>query len=238
VTDEDLDLEALAEYLHLDPAQVSRLVERGNLPGRRVSGQWRFSRPEVTFWLERRIGASDDDAELAQVEDAMQRGGDPRVDDLLPVSQLLPVEAMAVPLLARTRISVISSMVELAGSTGWLWDVPRMEEAVRAREDLFPTALDNGVAMMHPRRPLPSIVGQPFIAFGRTERGLPFGASGGGLTDLFFLLCSVNDRGHLHALARLSRLIGDADFLAQLRGVPDARTAHEVLQAREKALLD
>jgi len=49
--DEDLDLEALAEYLHLDPAQVSRLVERGNLPGRRVSGQWRFSRPEVTFWL-------------------------------------------------------------------------------------------------------------------------------------------------------------------------------------------
>jgi nitrogen PTS system EIIA component len=236
--DEDFDLEALAEYLHLDPALVARLVERGNLPGRRVSGQWRFSRPEVTFWLERRIGASGDDAELAQVEDAMQRGGDPRAEDLLPVTQLLPIEAIAVPLLARTRISVISSMVELAGSTGWLWDVARMEEAVRAREDLFPTALENGVAMMHPRRPLPSIVGQPFIAFGRTERGLPFGAAGGGLTDLFFLLCSVNDRGHLHTLARLSRLIGNNDFLEELRAAPDARSAHEVVKARETTLLD
>jgi nitrogen PTS system EIIA component len=236
--EEDFDLEGLAAYLHLDPALVARLVERGNLPGRRVSGQWRFSRPEITFWLERRIGASDDDAELAQVEDAMQRGGDPRTEDLQPVSELLPIEAIAVPLLARTRISVISSMVELAGSTGWLWDVARMEEAVRAREDLFPTALENGVAMMHPRRPLPSIVGQPFIAFGRTERGLPFGAAGGGLTDLFFLLCSVNDRGHLHTLARLSRLIGDADFLAELRAASDARAAHDVIKAREVSVLD
>jgi PTS system nitrogen regulatory IIA component len=235
--DEDFDLQSLADYLHLDPALVSKLVERGKLPGRRVGGQWRFSRHEITFWLERRIGASDD-AELAQVEDAMQRGGGPRAEDLLPVSQLLPVQAIAVPLLARTRISVISSMVELAGSTGWLWDVPRMEEAVRLREDLFPTALDNGVAMMHPRRPLPSIVGQPFIAFGRTERGLPFGAPGGGLTDLFFLLCSVNDRGHLHTLARLSRLIGNSDFLAELRGAPDAKSAHEVIKEREAILLD
>ena len=135
--EEDFDLEALAEYLHLDPALVARLVERGNLPGRRVSGQWRFSRPEITFWLERRIGASDDDAELAQVEDAMQRGGDPRTEDLLPVSQLLPIEAIAVPLLAQTRISVISSMVELAGSTGWLWDMGRMEEAVRRGKTSF-----------------------------------------------------------------------------------------------------
>jgi len=237
VIEEDFDLEGLADYLHLDPALVARLVERGKLPGRRVSGQWRFSRPEVTFWLERRIGASDD-AELAQVEDAMQRGGEPHTQDLLPVSQLLPIEAIAVPLLARTRISVISSMVELAGSTGWLWDTARMEEAVRVREDIFPTALENGVAMMHPRRPLPSIVAQPFIAFGRTERGLPFGAAGGGLTDLFFLLCSVNDRGHLHTLARLSRLIGNADFLAELRAAPDAQTAHDVVKARETDLLD
>jgi deoxyxylulose-5-phosphate synthase len=59
---------------------------------------------------------------------------------------LLPLEAIAVPLNARTRNSVIDSMVELAAQTGWLWDPKAMAEAVHAREDMHPTALENGVA--------------------------------------------------------------------------------------------
>jgi PTS system nitrogen regulatory IIA component len=141
-----------------------------------------------------------------------------------------------VPLAARTRGSVITSMVELAATTGWLWDAAKMAEAVRAREDMLPTALENGVALLHPRRPLASILAQPLLAFGRTASGLPFGAPRGTLTDLYFLVCSTDDAGHLRVLARLSRLIGDADLLAALRQAPDATAVHEVIAAREERL--
>lgn len=236
MTEEDFDLESLAEFLHLHAAQIARMAERGKLPGRRVGGAWRFSRPEIHHWLEGRIGLGDQD-ELLHVEGALERVPAPLEDSLLSITQLLPAEAVEVPLAARTRNSVITSMAEVAARTGWLWDPASLAAAVRSREDLYPTALETGVAMLHPRRPMPSILGRAFIAFGRTEHGIPFGSARGALTDLFFLLCSVSDRGHLHALARLSRLLAGEDFVAELRAAPDAGSVLERVAAREQTLL-
>jgi PTS system nitrogen regulatory IIA component len=236
MSDEDFDLNSLADFLHLEVGKVSRMAERGKLPGRRVGGIWRFSRPEIHHWLESHIGRIDED-ELQQVEDALERVPAPLEDALLSVTDLLPIEAVQVPLEARTRNSVITSMAEVAARTGWLWDPAAMADAVRNREDLYPTALETGVAMLHPRRPMSSILGRAFIAFGRTKHGIPFGSSRGSLTDLFFLLCSVNDRGHLHALARLSRLLASDDFVAELRAAPDGQAVVNLAAAREKLLL-
>ncbi len=235
MSDDDFDLASLAEYLHLNLAQVSRMAERGHVPGRRVGGQWRFSRAEIHHWLEGRIGALDEQ-ELAHLEGSLTRAAPPH-EPAVVIESLLPLEAIAVPLEARTRGAVISAMVELAAHTGWLWDAARMADAVRSREDLFPTALENGVALLHPRRPLPSILAQPFLALGRTTQGIPFGAQHGGLTDLFFLICSVDEAGHLRTLARLSRLISDAAFLGALRDAESAREIRDLIVARERRIL-
>jgi nitrogen PTS system EIIA component len=235
MSDEDFDLESLAAYLHLSPAQVGKLTERGKLPGRRVAGGWRFSQAEIHHWLEERIGLSAED-ELMRVEGALQASAGAGDSDPMSVAALLPLEAIEAPLAARTRNSVIHSMADLAARTGWLWDPPKMAEAVSAREDMHPTALENGVALLHPRRPMPSILGQAFLALGRTDKGVPFGGSRGMLTDLFFLICSVDDRGHLQTLARLSRLIASPDFLPALRAAPDAIAMHETIERAEQAL--
>ena len=149
---------------------------------------------------------------------------------------MLPPAAIEVPLAAKTRNSVITSMAEVAARTGWLWDPQKMADAVRAREDMHPTALESGVALMHARRPLASILGQSFIAFGRTESGVPFGGSHGVLTDLFFLICSTDDRGHLQTLARLSRLLTDPELVASLRIAPDAEAVHKAIKTAERKL--
>ncbi len=236
MADDDFAIDSLAAYLHVDPAQVVRLVERGKLPGRKVGGQWRFSPAEIHHWLEERIGVSND-AELVHMESALRRASGQGQDHAISIVEMLPLEAIAVPLPARTRGSVITSMVELAAKTGWMWDTAKMAEAVRAREDMVPTALENGVALLHPRRPLANILGQAFLAFGRTDRGIPFGAPRGALTDLFFLICSVDDPGHLHTLARLSRLIGDPELIDSLREAPDAATARQMIAEREAKLV-
>jgi PTS system nitrogen regulatory IIA component len=232
--DDDFDIDGLAAFLHLAPAQISRLADRGKLPGRKVGGSWRFSGAEIHHWLENRIGLSDEQ-ELVEVEGVLERAS--AAEEPLPrIGELLPLEAMAVPLQARTRNSVITEMVEVASRTGWLWDPAKMVEAVRMREEMHPTALENGVALLHPRRPMSNILGQAFLAFGRTEAGVPFGGSRGTLTDLFFLILSVDDRGHLRALARLSRLINDQDFLMELRRAPDAAASYDAFARREGQL--
>ena len=232
MAEDDFDVEGLAAHLHMNPAQIGKLADRGDLPGRRVGGQWRFSRAEVHHWLESRIGISDE-TELAQMENVLQRGAKPGEDETFSIAEMLPLEAIAVPLEARTRAKVITAMADLASQTDWLWDPRKLADAVRAREDMQPTALDNGVALLHPRRPLPAILGQAFLALGITPGGIPFGGSGGRLTDIFFLILSVSDRGHLRTLARLSRLIADSEFLATLRAAPDAHAVRELIAAKE-----
>jgi nitrogen PTS system EIIA component len=227
----DFDLDSLATYLHLTPAQVSRMADRGRLPGRKICGQWRFSEAEIHHWLENRIGVSDDE-ELERVENVLERAAMPC--QTVCVADLLPVSAIAVPLAARTRGSVIEKMTQLAADTGQLWDPEKMALAVRERESLHPTALDIGVALLHPRRPMPAILAEPTISLGRTSGGLPFG--GPTLTDVFFLICSTDDQGHLRTLARLSRLLSDPEFLAGIRRAEDAVAVHAWIVEREEHL--
>lgn len=211
---EEYDLDRLASFLHIEKKQAEKLVSRGKIPGKRVDGQWRFSSIEIHHWLEKRLGLLDED-ELAKMEGAMARQSNALPEDS-SVQGLLGPDRIANPLEAKTKSSVIRQMCELAGQSGLLWDVERMAEAVREREDMFTTALDCGAALLHPRRPMPGILGQPLLALGITHRGVPFGDSGI-LTDVFWLICSTDETTHLKTLARLSRLLAADGFLDELR---------------------
>lgn len=230
MANEEFDVAALAAYLHMMPDQIAKLADRGKLPGRRVSGEWRFSRPEITQWLENRIGLSDDDA-LADIEENLQRTDTSGAGDV-SLAELLSVDTVAIPLEARTRGKVITAMCDLAAATGLLWDPEKMADAVTAREEMAPTALDSGVALLHPRRPQSSILAEAVLALGVSPGGIPFGGSSN-LTDIFFLIAATSDQEHLRILARLSRVINDPDWLAELRQASDARTARRLVVDRD-----
>ena len=230
----DFDVPDLAKYLHLDPQKVIKLADRGKLPGRKVAGQWRFSRSEIHHWFEQQIGASGEEG-LVQVEGVLEKSVPAGEVDEISIAGMLPPEAIAVPLVARTRNSVIEAMAELAARTGWLWDPQAMAEAIRAREEIHPTALENGVALLHPRRPMPQILAQPFLALGCTSAGIPFGGSSP-LTDVFFLICSTEDRTHLRVLARLSRVLSARGFLNALHQAEDVQTVLQLIAEIEERL--
>ena len=229
MAEDDFDISSLAAHLHLLPAQVTKLADRGKIPARRIGGQWRFSRAEIHHWLEARIGLSTD-TELATMETNLERTDTSELGDV-SIAEILPVETISVPLAARTRSRVISSMSQLAATTGMLWDADKMADAITAREDMHPTALDIGVALLHPRRPQSSILAQAVLALGITGQGIPFGGAGG-LTDVFFLIAATSDHEHLRLLARVSRMISDLDWLAELRAAADAKEAHDLIVMR------
>src|SRR5205823_12593679 len=96
------------------------------------------------------------------------------------------------------------------------------------------TALPSGVAIPHPYRPLPAVLGEAVIAYGRTASGIPFGADLGGLTDIFFLVACRDDRTHLRVLARLSRLLLRPGFLDELRAADTPAETWEAILAAER----
>ncbi|MDR2170724.1 MAG: PTS sugar transporter subunit IIA [Planctomycetaceae bacterium] len=231
----NMSMVQLSRYLHLPEEQVRKLVDRGLLPSRRVNGELVISRDEVHRWLERRIGVSDD-VELVRVERALA-GSVPagEVEESVMVSRLFPAGSIMIPLEAKTRDSAIRSMVRLAMGTGLLWDEAAMVEAVKEREDLHSTALDNGVALLHSRRPMSGILGDTFLSLGASVNGIPFG-DGGRLTDIFFLICSMNDRVHLRILARLSRILATANFLPELRGLQNEQDVRDLISKVEESI--
>ncbi len=229
----DFTVEELAAYHHLMPQHVLKMASRDKLPGRRVLGQWKFSEAEIHHWMEDRIGVGNVE-DLHKVETLLHRSKSSQKP--VALTDFLFEEAIAIPLEARTRGSVIRKMCDLAASTGLLWDAEEMVDAVSAREDLHPTALENGVAMLHPRRPRASILAQPLIAMGISSQSIPFGNRAGHLTDVFFLICSTDDSIHLKILARLSRMVADSSWLAQLRACESPRHLMQLMGEGESSL--
>lgn len=235
MAEENFDIDSLATYLHLTPDQVRKMADRGKLPGRRINDQWRFSRAEIHHWFENKIGVSDD-TELKQVEQLLHTRAKREQKELINISEILEESLIAFPLLARTKSRVIEGICSFAADAGKLWDPNKMKEAIRAREDLHPTALDNGVAMLHPRRPMPNVMEESFLALGVTSSGIPFGGPRGSLTDMFFLICSANESEHLRILARLSRLVGQTELLSKIRQAENASDVHQLIVNAETEL--
>jgi PTS system nitrogen regulatory IIA component len=232
----DFDIDQLAAYLHLTPDQVTKMASRGKLPGRKVNGAWKFSESEIHHWLEEQIGIVEPD-ELQKVERILEKNYDTSIDDRSMLWEFMSTEAISIPLDARTRSSVAREMANLAARTGLLWDASQMAEAVLAREALHPTALENGVALLHPRRPQSSILSDSLVALGISPRPIPFGNTSGLMTDVFFLICSTDDQIHLKILARLARLVSDEVLLTMLRSAQSPAEVIELIRTAESELV-
>src|SRR5436309_15130891 len=119
--------------------------------------------------------------ELTRLEQGAA-GGD--TDQQPLVSVLLSETTSAVPLPAGTKASALKELVKVAEQSWQVYEPDSILEAIRQREEMGSTALGSGVAVPHPRRPMPAALGESVIAFGRSVNPLPFCAPSCGLSDL------------------------------------------------------
>ena len=226
----------LARMLGADARRLERMAERGEIPCQKVGGQWRFNRAEVTEWLQQNMGGMHRD-HLDEVDAGMTAHRQVREDEPI-VTPLLRIEAVSPQLGSRTKSSTLRELVSLAAGTGLVYDDKALLEAVQDREELCSTALEGGIAIPHPRRPLPYDIADSILVVARTSRGTVFGALDGKLTDLFFLIAAQDDHHHLHILARLCRMLHDENWVEQLRHAETADEMMELIKQREKQLLE
>lgn len=225
---ESMDLDQLAIYLNRDSRELDKLAKRGHLPGQKIGGAWRFAQAEINLWLETQIPSYTDPELLA-----LERHARPLL------AQCLGESTIGWPLVASTRASVMKGLVQLAEQSWQVYDPDVLLAEIRERETLGSTALENGAAIPHPRRrAMPStVLGESVVSLGFVPRGIPFGAPGGAMTDLFFLVACTDHATHLQILTRLSRLFLRPDFLPSLREAESAIDAYRLIEAAEAEIL-
>jgi PTS system nitrogen regulatory IIA component len=228
---EIMDLDQLAAYLQRDAREVSKMASRGHLPGQKVAGEWRFASAEINYWLSTQISGYTED-QLSKLET-----GAGQLDSPPLVSTLLSEATIGLDLAASTKASVLKELVTLAEQSWQIYDPQALLVAVKQREEMSSTATENGVALPHPRRPNPNILGESVVAFARTPTGIPFGGPRGVLSDLFFLVCCRDHPTHLAVLARLSRLLLRPEFLDALRAAESPAQTLRLVEAAERDLL-
>jgi PTS system nitrogen regulatory IIA component len=209
----------LAEYLQLSSRTVYRLLERNELPGFRVGGQWRFRKSEVDYWLDRRLHQLGT-AELRELETDAEGDAPP------PMADLLDPRNVVFGLPGGDQASVVRGFVARLAFPEHA-DQELLVQRILEREAMCSTALPDGVALLQTPRIRPRVLAaHDFLAVGRLGAPLAFGAIDGSLTDTLVLVLARSERTHLLLLAKMARLFRESGFVYQLR---HAATASEIL---------
>lgn len=234
-----MNLAEVATYLHLPPHEIERLVRKGGLPHEKSGDRLVFRNVDVDAWMSRRLIETEHGARRF-ADDFHRRASDTRHGETSThaiIPELLTPERIDVELGARTRSSVISEMTMLADETGLVNNPVDLLESLRDREEMCSTAMPGGIALLHPRHHLEFLFEESFIVLGRAVQPIPFGAPDGRLTDLFFLLCSGDDRLHLHTLARIAAMCSATTLIADLRAAGTADDMYDLIVAAEEQVV-
>lgn len=232
---EQMNQRQVAAYLNMDVREIVKLASRGKIPCRKVAGSFVFRKGDLDHWVVSRMGRLDR-SELAGIEKGVgaHHGYDTAAEVVWP---LIPQGGLAVPLEAKTREAVLRALVDLADGAGLVHARDHLLDEVRQREALCSTAIMPGVALTHPRHPLPYDIAESFVVAGLTASGVPYGAEDGSLTRLFFLICCKDERTHLHVLARLALMLHARGAIEELLAAASAEQLGQVLLSRESAVI-
>ncbi len=158
-------------------------------------------------------------------------GKDAAVEQMLG---FLSRDVIKLSLDATDKAGVITELVSLLAEKGKIEkkDVDAVTSSIQKRESLGSTGIGHGLAIPHAKASaqVKSLVG----AFGRSQRGIDYGAIDGEPCTLFFLMIS-HAQGvdtHLKILKKLAGLGRDANFCRFLR---DAKDEDEVVSLLKEA---
>lgn len=144
------------------------------------------------------------------------------------MSELITAELVDLDLPAETKSEAARSLAGRMVASGRVTDLDGFLADVAAREAQMPTGLDGGIGIPHCRS---EHVTAPTLAFGRSARGIDFGAPDGP-ADLIFLIAAPAgaDDDHLTILSSLARRLMDPEFTGALRAESDPATAAALIR--------
>lgn len=151
----------------------------------------------------------------------------------MDIKDLLIKDAMIMDLQATTKKAAIDEMVQKMYDAGRISDIDIYKEGILNREAQTSTGLGDGIAMPHAKN---SAVKEATVLFAKSKNGVDYESLDGQPTYLFFMIAApegANDT-HLQALAALSRLLINPDFVAKLKAADSPDQVQATFDAAEK----
>jgi PTS system nitrogen regulatory IIA component len=202
-----LTMRDVGEMFKVSEGTVTRWIRQQGLPAQRVAGQFRFNRFEVLDWaIAHQITVQSYPAEhladappYASLADALDAGG---------VHYEVPGDDQEAALRA------VVSRLPLPGD----FDRELLLRLLVAREALGSTAVGDGIAIPHARRPIVLHVPRSLVTLCFLKRPIAYQAPDGMPVRVLFSVISPTVTTHMQILARLSRALHDPGFRKTVAG--------------------
>ena len=151
------------------------------------------------------------------------------------LTEILKPQNIKLPLEATTKSEAIGELVTLLAGNAEVTDAKKVLDAVLERESTRTTGIGNGLAIPHGKC---TGTDHLVMAIGRPKTPIDFQAIDGRPVNLIWLLTSPPDKTgpHIHALARISRLMTIDKFRQALAEAKTAQEIYDAIVKQESAL--
>ncbi len=224
----DLRKKDVAELLTVSEETINTLVEKGGLPCYRLGGEYRFNRSEIEDWMVKVLAAEpgilpfgEGTSEKAPWQQfglyrAIHRGEVLSDFDTASKEELIYI-----------TLDEVSEKLKLNPGA--------VAELFLERENLMPTALNQGIAIPHTREFLINgLFDAVVVVYPKTP--IEWGALDQMPVHTLFFLFACDDRRHLNLLAKIAHFISNEDHLRFLQTRPDKSTLLEFIKDWESSI--
>jgi fructose-specific phosphotransferase system IIA component len=151
------------------------------------------------------------------------------------LTDILKPQNILIPMQAKTKNDAIGELVSLLARNGEIQDGKAVLDAVLERETTRTTGIGNGLAIPHGKC---AGTTQLVMAIGKLAAPIDFQSIDGRPVSLIWLLSSPPDKTgpHIHALARISRLMTIDKFRQTLNSAKTAQEMFDAIAQQESAL--
>lgn len=205
-----LTVSDVAQLCDVGESQVFNWLQEDGLPGEQVNGSYRVNPAELLEWATTR---------KLPVSPAIFQKMNGALVSRTGLSDALKIGGVTYDVAGSDRESILSVIVAtLPLPTGF--DRASLVQLLVAREMMGGTAMGDGIAIPHPRRPVVLPGAKRVVRLGFLKEPVDFGAPDGKPIDTLFLMICPTVRDHLQQLARLASVLRDESFRRLLRDKP------------------
>src|SRR5437763_8844831 len=151
------------------------------------------------------------------------------------LTEILKPENIKIPLEASTKSDAIGELVTLLAGNKEIGDAKKVLDSVLERESTRTTGIGNGLAIPHGKC---TGTDHLVMAIGKPATPIEFQAIDGRPVNLIWLLTSPPDKTgpHIHALARISRLMTIDKFRHALAAAQTPQEVYDIIVEQENAM--
>jgi fructose-specific phosphotransferase system IIA component len=151
------------------------------------------------------------------------------------LTEILKPQNIKVPLVSTVKTEAIGELVKLLADNKEITDAKKVLDAVLDREATRTTGIGNGLAIPHGKC---NGTTELVMAIGKASTPIDFQAIDGRPVTLIWLLSSPPDKTgpHIHALARISRLMTIDRFRQALAQAKTAQEVYDTIVQQENAM--